>query len=122
MPQRVVKDQRIVRKVEASIPIIMRSGKYLIGSNYVLWAIKNEPEKIKAVVVASNPPPNLLKKIEESLSQVKRDVPVIQLTKTNLELGDLARRPHSIASMVIYDFGDAPISEEELLGGEGVKT
>ncbi len=103
-----------IRKLESSIPIIVKSGKVVFGVNYVLWSLRNEPEKVKAIVVSRNPPPGFLDELDRIVESLDRKIPIIYSTKTNMELGDLCGRPHSISVMAIYDFGNATISEEEL--------
>ncbi len=114
MTMLVIENPKVVRKIEESIPVIIKSGEYLIGANYALWAVKNEADKIKAIVIASNPPPNFLNRLKAYLDNVDRKIPVIKLTKSNVELGDLARKPFSISCITIYDFGNAPINENDL--------
>jgi len=106
--------REVIKKVENSLPVIVRSGKVDFGATYVLWALRNTPEKVKAIVIARNTPPGFLSKLQESIEASGRKIPLILLSKTNMELGDLCGRPHSVSSLVIYDFGTAPISEDDL--------
>ncbi len=103
-----------VKKIEDVMPVIARTGKILFGRNNVLWALENEPDKIKAVLVCRNPPPGLEEEINEILRKKGVAVKVLRSRKTNLELGALCRRPHSVSVVAIYDFGSAPIDEEIL--------
>ncbi len=103
-----------IRKLENIIPIIVKSGDVVFGVNYVLWSLRNEPNKIKAIVVSRNPPPSFLEELDSVIESLERKIPVIYSTKTNVELGDLCGRPHSVSVMAIYDFGNATISEDEL--------
>ena len=103
-----------IRKVENSIPVIVKSGKVVFGANYVLWSLRNEPDKVKALVVSRNPPPGFLEELDSIVESLDRKIPIVYSTKTNVELGDLCGRPYSVSVMAIYDFGNAAISEEEL--------
>ena len=105
-----------IRKIEGNIPVIVRSGKVVYGANYVLWSLKNDVEKVKAVIVSRNPPPGFLYELNFLLDNMKSKIPVVYSTKTNVELGDLCGRLHSVSAMAIYDFGSAAISEDELNG------
>jgi ribosomal protein L30E len=42
----------------------------------------------------------------------KYNIPVIKLSKTNIEIGDLIGRAHSVSVLAIYELGSAPIKEE----------
>ena len=105
-----------IRKIESNIPVIVRSGKVVYGANYVLWSLKNEAENVKAVIVSRNPPPNFLDELSFLLNNMGNKIPVVYSTKTNVELGDLCGRLHSVSVMAIYDFGSAAVSEDELNG------
>ncbi len=104
----------IVRKLESNIPIIARSGEVMYGANYVIWSLENIPDKVKAVVVSRNPPPNFLERLNEIVNKKGLRIPIIFSSKTNMELADLCGRPHSVSALCILDFGNAAISEEDL--------
>ncbi len=104
----------IVKKVESNIPIIARSGKIMYGATYVLWALENTPDKVKAVVVSRNPPPNFLHNLNEIINKKGLKIPIIFSRRTNMELADLCGRPHSVSVLAILDFGNAALSEEDL--------
>ena len=106
----------IVKKVESNIPIITRSGKVMYGSTYVLWALEHIPDKIKAVVVSRNPPPDFLHRLNELINKKGLKIPIIFTGKTNMELADLCGRPHTVSALCILDFGNAALSEEDLYG------
>lgn len=101
-----------VRKIESSLPIIYKTGKVLIGRNNVVWALKNEPDKIKAILMARNIPKEFEDEIQKLIKERGLKLPVIKLTKTNIEIGDLFGRAHSVSMVAIYNLGSAPISEE----------
>ncbi len=101
-----------VRKLESALPVVAKTGKMLFGRNNVIWALKNEPEKIKVIILARNTPPGLDETIEQLVKG--KNIPVFKSRRTNLELGGLCGRPHSISVLAIYDFGSAPIDEEAL--------
>ena len=103
-----------IKKIESSLPIIYKTGKVLIGKNNVIWALKNEPQHIKVILISKNPPPNLEEEIFNIIKRNSVRIPVIKLSKTNLEIGDLCGRPHSISVLAIYEFGSASISEEDI--------
>jgi len=105
-----------IKKIESSLPIIYKTGKVLIGFNNVKWALSNEPDKIKAILLARNIPEEHEEEIMKVVKSINREIPVIKLTKTNIEIGDLCGRPHSISTLVIYDIGSAPISEDIFYG------
>ncbi len=107
-------DLKKIRKMESNIPVIVRSGKVAYGARYVLWSLRNEAEKIRAVVISRNPSPEFLDELKSILNSIESKIPIIYSTKTNIELGDLCGRPHSVSVMAIYDFGSAAVSEDEL--------
>ncbi len=104
--------EETVRRLEAALPVVAKTGKILFGRNNVLWALRNEADKIKVILVARNPPPGLLEEIGPMAEE--RGVPLLRSRRTNLELGALCGRPHSVSVVAIYDFGSAPIEEETL--------
>lgn len=104
----------IVKKIEDVLPIISRTGKVIFGRNNVLWALEHEPDRIKLVLLSKNTSPGLEKGISEVLRRKRLAIKVLRSRKSNLELGSLCRRPHSISVVAIYDFGSAPIDEEVL--------
>lgn len=104
----------VVKKIEDVLPVIARTGRIVFGRNNVLWALENEPEKIKLILLSRNPPPGLEDEINKILIKNNLVVKILKSRKTNLELGALCRRPHSVSVVAIYDFGSAPIDEEVL--------
>lgn len=104
----------LVKKIEDVLPVIARTGKIAFGKNNVLWAIENEPDNIKVILLCRNPPPGLVEEVNERLRKRRLDIRILRSSKTNLELGALCRRPHSVSIVAIYDFGSAPIDEEVL--------
>ncbi len=106
---------KVLRKLEDVLPVIVKTGKLIFGRNNVLWALRNEPEKIKVIIIANNPPPGLESEVNQILMKTGQQIKLFKSRKTNLELGALCRRPHSVSILAIYDFGSAPIDEEEIL-------
>lgn len=101
-----------VRALEASLPVISKTGVIVYGRNNVLWSLRNEPQKIKVLILARNTPPGLDEEIK-SIAEEK-GIPIFKSRRSNLELGSLCGRPHSISVLAIYDFGGAPIDEETI--------
>lgn len=106
--------QKVVKKLENNLPIIARSGRIVLGRNYALWSLKNEADKVKTVVVSRNPPPDLLYELDQVIKRNKLSVPVVFSSKSNIELGELCGRPHSVSILAVYDFGSAVFREEDL--------
>ncbi len=104
----------IARKVENNLSIIARSGKIMYGSTYVLWSLENIPDKVKAVVVSRNPPPNFLQRLNDIINKKGLKIPIIFSRRSNMELADLCGRPHPVSALSILDLGNAAIREEEL--------
>jgi len=104
----------VVKKIEDVMPVIARTGKIVFGRNNVLWALEHEPEEIRVILLCRNPPPGLEEEVNKVLRRKGLAVKVLRSRKTNLELGALCRRPHSVSIVAIYDFGSAPIDEEVL--------
>ncbi len=106
---------RVLKRLEEVLPVIVKTGKLVFGRNNVFWALKNEPDKIKVIIIARNPPPGLEEELDRVLDTLDNPIKVFKSRKSNLELGALCRRPHSVSILAIYDFGSAPIDEEEIL-------
>lgn len=104
----------VVKKIEDVLPVISRTGKIVFGRNNVLWALEHEPNKIKLILLSKNTPPGLEEEISKILSRKELPIKVLKSRKSNLELGSLCRRPHSVSVVAIYDFGSAPLDEEVL--------
>ena len=107
--------EKVVKKLEDVLPVIVRTGKLIFGRYNVLWALKNQPDEIKVIMLAKNPPPGLETELNDILMKLDKPIKVFKSRKSNLELGALCKRPHSVSIIAIYDFGSAPIDEEEII-------
>ncbi|MEM0057084.1 MAG: ribosomal L7Ae/L30e/S12e/Gadd45 family protein [Candidatus Geothermarchaeota archaeon] len=103
MNQKLGEAEKLIKRLENDLPLIATTGRIIIGTNYVIWALKNEPEKVKAVIVAKNIPNQYFEKVAKVALSAK--VPLIKVNKNSKELGELCKRPHSILTLGIYDFG-----------------
>jgi ribosomal protein L30E len=106
--------QKLVRRLESNLPIIAKTGVVVIGRNNVFWCLRNEPDKIKALVIAKNTPPEFLYELDNLLKSIDVKIPVIFSQKSNIELGELCGRGHSVSMLAIYDFGTSAFTEEDL--------
>jgi large subunit ribosomal protein L30e len=103
----------MIKKFESAIPVIVKSGRVVYGVNNVLWSLRNEPDKVKLLVISRNPPIGFLEELESIMGSLGVKIPIVKSTKSNMALGDLCGRPHSVSVMAIYDFGNAAVSGEE---------
>ena len=101
-------------KVERYLPVIRRTGEIEFGMYNVFWILRNNPDKVKLIILASNTPPGLLDKLNKILMDIGRPVKVVRSRRTNLELGNLCGRPHSVSIVAILDFGSTPIDERDV--------
>ncbi|ADV65657.1 50S ribosomal protein L30e [Desulfurococcus mucosus] len=90
-----------------AIRVAAETGHVVYGAREVRRLVLHG--KAKAVIIAVNAPP-----------EVKRDltyyaklsgIPVIKFPGTNMELGTLLGRPHSISSIAVVDPGQSNILE-----------
>lgn len=103
MSQKLSEFEKLVRKLEAELPLIATTGRIVVGTNYVIWALRNEPDKVKAVVVAKNIPNQHFEKIAQIALTAK--IPLIRVSKNSKELGELCKRPYGTLAIGVYDFG-----------------
>ena len=87
--------------VDKSLIKAVKTGKVIIGSNRTIDAAENGSAKL--VVLASNCPEDVKKKIQ------KTDVPVLEYESTSVELGPVCGKPFTIAAMAILDAGESDI-------------
>jgi len=90
-----------------AIQVAARTGSIKYGAREVTNLILHGNAKV--VVVAKNAPPELRRDIEyyAKLS----NIPVIVFDGTNIELGTIIGRPHSVAVLAIINPGQSNILE-----------
>lgn len=79
----------------------IRTGKVVIGSKSTIDAAVSG--KAKIVVLASNCPTEIRTQIEST------NVPVINYSGTNMELGPVCGKPFVIAALAILETGESDI-------------
>lgn len=82
-----------------------RTGEVVYGSKEVLKLVLHG--KAKLVVLAANAPPELKRDIKY-YSQLSK-IPVVIFEGTNIELGNVIGRPHSVAALAIVNPGQSKI-------------
>jgi large subunit ribosomal protein L30e len=110
-----------VKKVSSSIPkpelikaiqTASRTGQVVYGAREVTKLVLHG--KAKLVILAANAPPEIKRDISYYAKLSK--VPVLIFEGTNIELGNIIGRPHSIAVLAVIDPGQSRILE--LVTGE----
>ena len=87
--------------VDKSLIKAVKTGKVIIGDNRTVDAAENGSAKM--VVLASNCPADIKKKVQET------NVPVLEYEGTSVELGPVCGKPFTIAAMAILDAGESDI-------------
>jgi len=87
--------------VDKSLNKAVKTGKVIIGANRTVDAAANGSAKM--VVLASNCPEDIKKKVQET------NVQVLEYEGTSVELGPICGKPFTIAAMAIIDAGESDI-------------
>ena len=87
--------------VDKSLIKAVKTGKVIIGANRTVDAAENGSAKM--VVLASNCPADIKKKVQET------NVPVLEYEGTSVELGPVCGKPCTSAAMAILDAGESDI-------------
>lgn len=87
--------------VDKSLIKAVKTGKVIIGANRTVDAAENGSAKM--VVLASNCPADIKKKVQET------NVQVLEYEGTSVELGPVCGKPFTIAAMAILDAGESDI-------------
>ena len=87
--------------VDKSLIKAVKTGKVIIGANRNVDAAENGSAKM--VVLASNCPADIKKKVQET------NVPVLEYEGTSVELGPVCGKPFTIAAMAILEAGESDI-------------
>jgi len=81
------------------------TGKVLLGSRSILREVRLG--RAELVMISSNCPQNLKEKVMRLAGLSK--IPVIQHSKTGVDLGTLCGKPFIVSGIVIKDTGDSRI-------------
>jgi len=84
---------------------VARSGKIIIGSNSTLK--KAKLGQLKFIVIASNAPENL--KNDATYYAKLSNIPIIEFSGTNKDLGTLLGKPFPATLVGIIDTGQVPV-------------
>lgn len=98
-----VPKHELIRAVQTAA----RTGQIVYGARRVIKLVLHG--KVKAVVIASNAPPELKRDISYYASF--SNIPVLVFDGTNMELGAVVGRPHSVAVLAILEPGQSNILE-----------
>ena len=92
---------------ERELGNLLKTGRYIIGSKKGLKALMRGEAKM--VILASNAPPEVRKRVEyyAKLS----NTPVYLFRGTNVDLGVVAGKPFRISMIVVIDEGSSRILE-----------
>jgi large subunit ribosomal protein L30e len=66
--------------------------------------------RAKLVLFSRDSPSDLISEVR-TLGQ-RKNIPMFNSSKTNIELGKLCGRPHPVSTLAILDFGSATIQQE----------
>jgi len=87
--------------VDKSLIKAMKTGTVILGTNRTIDAAVDGSAKL--VVLASNCPENVKKTLQST------NVPILEYSGTNVELGPVCGKPFTIAAMAILDAGESDI-------------
>lgn len=99
----VVPKPDLIRAIQAAV----RTGQIVYGARRTIKTVLHG--KAKVVVVAMNAPPELKRDVlyYAKLSRI----PVVEFDGTNMELGAVVGRPHSVAVLAVLEPGQSNILE-----------
>jgi large subunit ribosomal protein L30e len=91
--------------LEKHIAMVVATGKIVMGSRIAIK--ESRGTKLVALVVSENCPTNIKMAIKHNCSFSK--IPIIEYSKSSVELGAAIGRPHKVATIAIYDPGNSKI-------------
>ncbi|MEM2025217.1 MAG: 50S ribosomal protein L30e [Desulfurococcaceae archaeon] len=92
-------------EITRAIQVATRTGQVAYGARRISELALHG--KAKLIILASNTPPELRHDIEH-YAKLSR-IPVIVFEGTNIELGNVVGRPHSVTALAIIDPGQSRI-------------
>ncbi|MCC6042727.1 MAG: 50S ribosomal protein L30e [Candidatus Verstraetearchaeota archaeon] len=91
--------------LDRELKVALRTGSIVLGSREVLKLIS--VGKGKLVIVASNCP-ELIKEQIEYYAKLS-GIPIYHAPYTNMEIGEMCQRKHSISSLLVLEEGESEI-------------
>ncbi len=91
--------------LDRELKVALKTGNVIFGSKEVLKLISLG--KGKLVIVASNCP-ELVREQIEYYARLS-NIPVYHASHTNMEIGEICQRRHSISSLLVLDEGESEI-------------
>merc|ERR1719473_2555716 len=101
----VAKKKSAKDNINASLKLVMKSGKFQLGSKQTLRSLRGG--KSKLVLISSNCPP--LKKSEILYYAMLAKTPVHHYTGNNASLGTACGKYYKVSMMSVTDAGDSDI-------------
>lgn len=83
------------------IPVILRTGKCVLGSKETYVAVKTR--KAKLAIIAKNTRRDLRERILEAAE--RRKIPVLVFDGSSVELGIVCGKPYVVSALAVLDFG-----------------
>ena len=98
----------VARKLLAEqIPVILKTGKCVLGSKETYVAVKTR--KAKLAIVAKSARRDLKEKILRAAK--RRKIPVLEFNGSTVELGVICGKPYVVSALAILDFGMSRLKE-----------
>ena len=102
----VKKSKTKVDTINSKIQLVMKSGKYVLGSGQTLTTLRQGRSKL--VVIANNCPP--IRKAEIEYYAMLSKTPVHHYSGNNLDLGTACGKHFRSSVLSITDVGDSDIT------------
>jgi len=99
------KTKKVAENINARLSLVMKSGKYVLGYNSTLKALRSG--KAKLVIIANNCPP--LRKSEIEYYAMLAKTGVHHYAGTNIDLGTGCGKLFRVSCLAITDPGDSDI-------------
>eukprot|EP00331_Platyophrya_macrostoma_P029373 CAMPEP_0176443574 /NCGR_PEP_ID=MMETSP0127-20121128/22517_1 /TAXON_ID=938130 /ORGANISM="Platyophrya macrostoma, Strain WH" /LENGTH=105 /DNA_ID=CAMNT_0017828855 /DNA_START=47 /DNA_END=364 /DNA_ORIENTATION=- len=102
----VKKSKTKVDTINSKIQLVMKSGKYVLGSGQTLTTLRQGRSKL--IVIANNCPP--IRKAEIEYYAMLSKTPVHHYSGNNLDLGTACGKHFRASVLSITDVGDSDIT------------
>ncbi|KAK9844537.1 hypothetical protein WJX74_003757 [Apatococcus lobatus] len=112
MPPVTKKSKRSQESINARLQLVMKSGKYTLGTKTVLKCLRSG--KGKLIIISNNCPP--IRKAEVEYYAMLSKTGVHHYGGNNVDLGTACGKLHRVCMLAITDPGDSDIIQAEAAG------
>ncbi|KAL0026898.1 hypothetical protein WJX77_010120 [Trebouxia sp. C0004] len=108
-PQAAKKSKKSQESINARLALVMKSGKYTLGSKTCLKTLRSG--KAKLILISNNCPP--IRKTEIEYYAMLSKTTVHHYGGNNVDLGTACGKLHRVCTLAITDPGDSDIIQKQ---------